>query len=284
MKLTHVLGIAAIVVALSRAAPNATRIVGGIDVWYGDYPFVTSLRKTPEGTTKCAGALIHRQFVLTAAKCAKQNNIQFARVGTFYRSGAEDGFPVAVINQIAHPDFDPLSNDFLLLQLEIPVPVGIATPIALAQPDDPDISPGMIATVFGWGWSQEGGPFPDHLRHVDLPIVSNKECAEKINGRRVKVDKTMLCAGGAGDGSKRPTYGDYGGPLIVENPQGAFLVGVVSWGTRAPAPGLPTVYARVSKAIGFIDENLRNFEKLHEHTLETIASLTEYTSHTPVTR
>ena len=46
------------------------------------------------------------------------------------------------------------------------------------------------------------------------------------------------------------------GPLTYNNNGRATLVGVVSWGIGCASPGYPGVYARVTEALGFINDQL----------------------------
>ena len=63
----------------------------------------------------------------------------------------------------------------------------------------------------------------------------------------------MICAGFP-EGGRDSCQGDSGGPLY--NSQTREVVGVVSWGLNGcAAPNNPGVYARVGRAISFIQQN-----------------------------
>lgn len=69
-----------------------------------------------------------------------------------------------------------------------------------------------MAKAAGWGTLYENGKASCHLRHVDVPIVSNEDCA-KTNYTGGLITDNMICAGHE-TGGKDSCQGDSGGPLM----------------------------------------------------------------------
>ena len=66
----------------------------------------------------------------------------------------------------------------------------------------------------------------------------------------------MVCAGYPGVGGKDTCYGDGGGPLVCNDNGKAVIAGVVSWGNGCGLAYHPGVYARVTSALSWIQENM----------------------------
>lgn len=152
-----------------------------------------------------------------------------------------------ITSRVVHPSYDPntFNYDFLVMKLNSAVPY---TPIALnGNPNDP--SPNEQLTVIGFGYTSEFAQSePYYLRKVNVPYVDTATCGydlgESLNGA------LELCAGTTG---KDSCEGDSGGPLMDSH---GVQVGVVSYGAGCAEPGRPGVYARVSGAIDWINEQI----------------------------
>ncbi|KAF1778901.1 Peptidase S1, PA clan [Phytophthora cactorum] len=92
------------------------------------------------------------------------------------------------------------------------------------------IKDGEIVTKLGW--YNTGGESQDahELQCADVQLMSNEECSKVTF-----VDDTRMCSHPVGN--QCSCTGDYGGPLIVERPEGDVLVGMVSWGDDCKKPG-----------------------------------------------
>jgi hypothetical protein len=100
-----------------------------------------------------------------------------------------------------HPEYNPLMNynDISILELSEPVDVlkSYLRPICL--PNNTSYEPtNYVASGFtaGWGQTQFNGPKSEHLRHVAVPLVTNKACNEQSEPFYLgRVTTHMMCAG-----------------------------------------------------------------------------------------
>ena len=146
---------------------------------------------------------------------------------------------------VLHPDYNTpswLSNDIALLKLAEDVDLSVYSPACL--PDTDEDFTGQLATLAGWGRTEDGG-FSNILQELEgLEILSDDQCREIRDSSLISSD--MVCAGG--EQGENACNGDSGGPLTVVQQDGSFtLAGVVSWGNVPCAQnGEPAVYAEVS--------------------------------------
>merc|ERR1712179_505422 len=96
------------------------------------------------------------------------------------------------------------------------------------------------------------------LKEIDLPVVSNYECQDKLRstrlGQKYKLHDSFICAGGVN--GKDTCKGDGGSPLVCPSkydPNTYLQAGMVAWGIGCGEDGTPGVYASVSKALCWID-------------------------------
>ena len=106
------------------------------------------------------------------------------------------------------------------------------------------------------------GDAAEFLQQAEMPIVSNRACAAKLesspNGQNATihhVTEKMLCAGDAGRTKTNGCYGDSGGPFVCNNHRSErwVLQGVVSWGDPdCSSSNHYTVFTRVSEFTDWI--------------------------------
>ncbi|KAG1687735.1 hypothetical protein DVH05_004604 [Phytophthora capsici] len=208
----------------------------------GSKTYVAGLRATRGGNNYCSASLITPTHLLVGTYCVSAD-IRWASIGSHFVNGTEDGEQIKVIAILNHPRTTGFSNDFAILKLQKP---STFQPVALASVDDSDVYDGREAAKMGWDDTGGDGTVAFELMRQDVQLMSNAKCMKETN-----VDESMLCS--SGSANETSCTGDYGGPVVVERPNGDVLVGVVSWGGDCGKPGYPSIYSRVSNARTWID-------------------------------
>jgi hypothetical protein len=233
--------------APARTPPPAERIING-HVPSQAWPAQTSV--SFNGMV-CGGTLVSARWVLTAGHCATDNlgaalapTVFALNIGGTTRG---NGSPATVDQVVVNPDFTPETavagpptNDLTLLHLTSPAPREPMRLIGDADAETAFWSPGVQATVVGWGITESGFQSTT-LLEAQVPIVGDSACSTRLGASGFS-STSMVCAGG---GSTDTCGGDSGGPLIVPRAGEFTLVGVTSWGLGCGQPGDPGVYARV---------------------------------------
>lgn len=238
-------------------------IVGGSNTTIQQHPWQVSLQSLG-GSHFCGGSIIDASWILTAAHCVDGSSAGSLRIaaGMTRRSQSTSGQIRGIAQIIEFPGFfDPSrGRDAALLRLTSPLNLNGSTvqTIAIATPAHASAgltNPGVNATVTGWGSLRSGGPSPDVLQAVSVPIVSNAQAQNAYPGEQIGSDQ--LGAGLIGTGGRDSCQGDSGGPLTVPDGNGGrLLAGVVSWGYGCADRRWPGMYARVSAFASWIQTHV----------------------------
>ncbi|NXE79037.1 GRAA protein, partial [Cochlearius cochlearius] len=222
---------------------GCTDIIGGHPVRPHSWPYMAAIQV--KNSTVCGGALVEKQWVLTAAHCKLDKSKIRVVLGAHQASVAEKEQQIfKVMEFFPNPQFSRSSkeNDIMLLKL-----AGIAKLNKYVQllclPDScEDIKPGTKCKVAGWGLTSSKKP-SKYLQETTLEIVDRKSC-EKKYGKDVEIKRNMLCAAGKNRFSKSDAcQGDSGGPLICAGEYS----GIVSFGKGCGRRGMPGVYTRLTE-------------------------------------
>ncbi|CAD7085331.1 unnamed protein product [Hermetia illucens] len=266
------------------------RIYGGEIAELDEYPWMALLVYN-SNEFGCAGALISRRYVLTAAHCVsgavfeEKKGLKSVRLGEYNTNTepdciqeinhvdcADSAVDVAVENIIIHPDYNEsardMQHDIALLRLKQNVRfTHFIMPICLpVQSHNHSITKakGAIFTVAGWGRTNLFNKFrwnmasPIKLK-LRVPIVDRGNCSQILQPYGVKLGPKQICAGG--ETSKDTCLGDSGGPLMRFDEALLRWVthGVVSYGfTQCGVKGYPAVYTNVAEYIDWILNVIKN--------------------------
>lgn len=259
------------------------RIFGGRTAGINELPFTALIAysKGPRTGFYCGGALINKQFVLTAAHCThadllrnKQWVLRSVRLGEWdsqmvtdcqeFSDGTQLCAPPVrdfqVDQVITHENFSPydqsLSNDIALIKLRGSVEFNdFVRPACMPTEDRNFENVELIVAGFGKTESSEKSRFK---LKTEIVGVSNQACQNVYANDMIAITSNQICA--LGTSGQDSCTGDSGQPLIYANSKTSRLevVGVVSYG---PSPcgefERPGVYTRVAPYLNWIQSKLR---------------------------
>ncbi|XP_076311603.1 uncharacterized protein LOC143225667 [Tachypleus tridentatus] len=245
------------------------RIVGGRNSYFGQWPWQVLVKEATWlglfQKNKCGGVLLNSKYVITAAHCQPGFLASLLVVlGEHDVGGDFESLKPVVKNvkrMIVHRNYNAQSfeNDLALLELETPVQFQPhIVPICL--PKDGEDFTGKTAFVSGWGKLFHGGPVPEILQYVKVPIVRNSKCQQMfLEAGHIKAIRDNFICAGYETGGQDSCEGDSGGPLMVQRDDGRWvLVGTVSHGIKCADPNLPGVYMKTTAYKPWIESILNS--------------------------
>lgn len=270
------------------------RIVGGKTSKRGRWPWQVAiyivLNKDYVGQKKfhCGGALISRQWVLTAAHCfftkdeitgkarpvtSPSSYVVYAGAyelseqgpkGTTQRTSTKK-----IIPHDEDFDFSSFRNDIALVKVKQPIELtAFVRTVCLPEKDEQDLAtPDEYGIVAGWGGTKhvevgeraQNGDFSKVLKQASFRIQSDQLCVNKA--RRNINSSTTFCAGD-GKGKSDACHGDSGGAFVIKSGKRRAWVaaGIVSWGDGCAQKGHYGYYTKVHPFIDWIKQKMKEYK------------------------
>ncbi|KAL0901253.1 hypothetical protein ABMA27_006545 [Loxostege sticticalis] len=262
------IALALTVAVASAATSKSDRIIGGSLTTINQYPEMVQLLRGSGNSffQHCAGSIINNRAILSAAHCTDGSGASMRRIryGSSFRTS---GGTVLTVNRVInHPNYNPrnLDIDISILWVNGNIPeTATSRPALLAGPNYYPAD-NQVVWAAGWGNTDPNNPFSasNQLRHVQIWTVNQAICRQRYADRTVmengipqpapiEITDNMLCSGWLDRGGRDQCQGDSGGPLY----HNGVVVGVCSFGDGCGSAHFPGVNARVSRVIGWINQN-----------------------------
>lgn len=200
-----------------------------------------------DGGNICAGALIAKDWVLTAAHCSLNQKSQII-LGAHSRNKEEPEKQIMFVKkEFPYPCYDPDTHegDLKLLKLNKKATLNKNVAILQLPKEGKDVEPGTACRVAGWGQFYNNSPVSKILREVNVTIIDRKICNDQSHyNYNPVIGLNMICAGSL-QGGKDSCHGDSGSPLICKDT----FRGITAFGIpgRCGDPRGPGVYTLLSK-------------------------------------
>ncbi|KAM7351548.1 trypsin [Cochliomyia hominivorax] len=243
-------------------------IIGGENAAEKSAPYLVSLSISSIAYAhSCAGAIIGKEWVLSAAHCVQELKELSGDIlglpvyaGLTNRNNLTEAQVRTIDFAFNHKKFTGLegSEDIALLHVTPSFEFN-AKVQQIALPYKNEVYHGEVSANYGWGLDDpEGVLYVNELQVAKSDVLSHKECKESLPGD-APVTTKQICV------KVTACYGDGGSPLVVERPGNVSeLIGITSFGyLPCGYNNRPTIYTAVSQYVDWIAEVQWAYYVLH---------------------
>ncbi|XP_022827093.1 complement C1s subcomponent-like [Spodoptera litura] len=215
-------------IAEEEGSQNPSRIVGGSLAVLGQFPYQAGLvLNFPAISAVASASLISNNRILTAAHnlndgVSSVSSVTVVLGSTTLMSG---GVRQTTSNYVLHENYDisVVRSDIAIINLPSPVQFSnIVAPIALPSGSllqEDFVGEVAIASGFGMNPAIGGVLANQPFSYVDLPIITNNECAASYGS---VIQPGIICTGSVV--GKNICSGDSGGPLALQRSGNPLLI------------------------------------------------------------
>ncbi|XP_058054515.1 brachyurin-like [Anopheles bellator] len=248
-----------------RYLKPSPRITNGFEATPGQFPHqIALLSEFNTGTGLCGGSVLTNNFILTAAHCVVSGATTLANGGTAIMGAHNRNVQEATQQRIRfstggivrHPQYSTtnIRNDIAVVRLNSAMSFNARVqPARLPARSDNRQFGGFVGTVSGFGRTSDASQATSAVvRFTTNPVMTNAECISRWNTALIQAQNVCL----SGANGRSSCNGDSGGPLAVQDAGASTQIGIVSFGSAAGCSvGMPSVYARVTHFLGWIEAN-----------------------------
>ena len=251
---------------IKKVQSRAKRVIGGSEAFPNSWPWMVSFIDKNGNLQQCAGSIIDREWILTAAHCflytgkpgPLYNNYTFHLADHNLNFTDPQEYEVQASKVYIHPKYvigdavSPGDYDIALIKLSEPLnytdyvqPVCVATKEDIFNEND---------TCFLTGWGNNKNTPEYHrspvLKEARIDLVSLEKCNSNTSYKG-EVSNRFICAG-LSQGGLDGCYGDSGGPYQCERNGTWIQLGIMIWGINCAEPNHYGVYTDVRVLQPFI--------------------------------
>uniref|UniRef100_A0A8C2BT89 Peptidase S1 domain-containing protein n=1 Tax=Cyprinus carpio TaxID=7962 RepID=A0A8C2BT89_CYPCA len=199
-------------------------IISGGKVSKNSLQYMVSVQNNK--THECGGFLIYPQYVLTAAHCARKNDVVRKFIPKTFKNVK-------------------MGNDIMLLKISSKAVLEEKVKTVKIPDLHYRVESNTQCLVAGWGSTKQRKDVNDLLAlNVSTVDIHNcKKAWEKYKESITKLPPNIICAGGHKQNGG-VCLGDSGGPLVCDS----MAVGIVSFSTKGcKYPDVPNIFTDISK-------------------------------------